>query len=114
MKIVSFMYNTGMKKENVQISNKEELIKVMQKNHIVFAAVFGSRAKGMAKPDSDYDFLVEFDPKAHITYFDLYDIEENIKQHLSSPIDLITTKGTNKRLHEEIDKTMVVLYDKRK
>lgn len=98
----------------VDIPNKEELINVMRQNHIIFAAIFGSRAKGTAQPNSDYDFLVEFDPDAHITYFDLFDIEENIKQHLGSPIDLITTRGTNKRLHEEINKTMVVLYDKRK
>ena len=96
---------------DVDIPNKEELIRVMRKNHIVFAAIFGSRAKGTAKPGSDYDFLVEFDPKAHVGYFKLFDIERNIEQHLGSEIDLITTKGTNKRLHEEINKTMVVLYD---
>lgn len=98
----------------VEISNKEGLIKILRQNHIIFAAIFGSRAKGTARPNSDYDFLVEFDPKQRVGYFKFFDIERNIKNYLGLPVDIITTKGTNKRLHEEIDKTKVVLYDERK
>lgn len=99
--------------KTLDIPRKKELIDVMRQNHIIFAAIFGSRATGTSRLDSDYDFLVEFDPKARIGYFKLFDIERNIQNFLNSPVDLITTKGTNKRLHEEIDKTKVVLYDER-
>lgn len=97
----------------VDIPNKEELIRVMRQNHIVFAAIFGSRAKGIAHPDSDYDLLVEFDPKEEVGFFKFFDIERQIKKTLNAKVDLITTKGTNKRLHEEINRTMVTLYDQR-
>ena len=99
--------------KNVNIPNKEEFIRLLRKNHIIYAAVFGSRARGEARSESDYDFLVEFDPDAHIGYFKFFDIEKNISNYLKSPVDLITTKGTNKRLHAEIDKTKVILYDQR-
>jgi len=97
----------------VEIPNREELIAVLRQNHIVFAAVFGSRAKGTSRPDSDYDLMVEFKPEAHIGYFKFFQIEKNIKEYLKFPVDLITTRGTNKRLHDEIDRTKVVLYDER-
>ena len=99
--------------KTVDIPNEKEFIKLLRQNHIVFAAVFGSRAKGKTRPESDYDFLVEFDPDARVGYFKFFDIEKNIADYLKSPVDLITTKGTNKRLHNEIDKTKVVLYDQR-
>jgi len=99
--------------ETLDIPNKEKLIGVLRQNHIIFAAIFGSRAKGTSRPESDYDFLVEFDPEARVGYFKLFEIERNIQNYLMSPIDLITTRGTNKRLHAEIDKTKVVLYDER-
>lgn len=99
--------------DKIDIPNKEELIKVLRRNHIVYAAIFGSRAKGTVRPDSDYDLLVEFDPEAHVGYFKFLDIQRNIENHLKSSVDLIGTHGTNKRLHEEIDKTKVDLYDER-
>lgn len=98
----------------IDIPKKEELIKVLRQNHIIFAALFGSRAKGTAHSGSDYDFLVEFDPKEKVGYFKYFEIERNIKNYLGVSVDIITTKGTNKRLHKEIDKTKVVLYDERK
>lgn len=101
--------------ETIDIPNKEKLIKVMRKNHIIFAAVFGSRAQGTANPDSDYDLLVEFDPREKIGYFKFFDIEENIKKTLSAPVDLVTVYGLGrKRFKQEVLKTMKVLYDSRK
>lgn len=100
-------------KQNITL-DKGKLIKVLRRNHIIFAALFGSRAKGTAKKTSDYDFLVEFNPKANIGYLKFFDIEKDIEKTLKSPVDIVTTKGTNKRLHNEINKTMVVLYDQRK
>jgi predicted nucleotidyltransferase len=35
------------------------------------AALFGSRARGDQLPESDTDILIEFDPAARITVFDL-------------------------------------------
>ena len=98
----------------IAIPNKEELIKVLRQNHIIFAAIFGSRAKGTAHSDSDYDFLVEFSPEQKVGFFKYFEIERNIKNYLGLPVDIITTRGTNRRLHREIDKTKVVLYDERK
>lgn len=98
----------------IDIPEKENLIEILRRNNVIFAAIFGSRAKGLANSKSDYDILVEFDPSARVGYFKFFEIERNISNYLQAPVHLITTKGTNKRLHNEINKTMVVLYDQRK
>lgn len=41
----------------------EQIIPVLRSNQVVYAALFGSRAKNMAAPQSDYDILIEFSPK---------------------------------------------------
>ena len=70
--------------KTIDIPQKEELIKVLRQNNVIFAAIFGSRAKGGASQQSDYDLLVEFDPRAHVGYFKFFEIERNIANFLKS------------------------------
>lgn len=93
---------------------REQLINTLRRNHIAFAAVFGSRVKGLAKSDSDYDFLVEFNPTTKPTLYDIVEVKDNLEQILRSPVDVITTGGLNHRLKDEILSSMQVLYDERK
>jgi uncharacterized protein len=42
----------------------------LRERGVVHAALFGSRARGDQRPESDTDILVEFDPAARVTMFD--------------------------------------------
>lgn len=95
------------------IPNRNRLINVMRQNHIQFAALFGSRAKNTAKEGSDYDILVEFSPNARIGLFKYQEIEEKIAQTLGQNVDLITVKGIDKHIKNEVFKTMKVIYGRR-
>jgi predicted nucleotidyltransferase len=54
----------------------EELAGFCQRHRIRRLALFGSVLKGTARPDSDIDLLVEFEPEAKPTLLDLAAMEE--------------------------------------
>lgn len=51
----------------------DELEKLCKQYHVIKLEVFGSRARGEAKPDSDVDLLVTFEPEVDLglSYFGL-------------------------------------------
>ncbi|HLC44085.1 MAG TPA: nucleotidyltransferase domain-containing protein [Patescibacteria group bacterium] len=100
--------------EKVKIPNQNKVIEILQQNQIEFAAFFGSRAKGVATKNSDYDILVEFSPRASIGIFEVSGIIEKIEHEVGNKVELVTKKYLHPLLKEEILKTMRVLYDNRK
>ena len=92
---------------------QDQLIDSLKRKNVAFAALFGSRAKGMEKSDSDYDFLIEFQPEARYTLFDIVDVKDDLQEILHSPVDVITTAALNPRLKDEILGSLQVLYDER-
>lgn len=51
-------------------------------------AVFGSVARGEERPDSDFDFLVEFEPGSSL--FDLVRLQDDLRKLLGRPVDVIS------------------------
>lgn len=85
----------------------------MLRNQIEFAALFGSRAKGTAKKDSDYDILIEFSPHARVGLFKYQEIEDNISSAIGGKVDLVTVGGIDKYIKDDVFNTMKVIYDHR-
>ena len=50
--------------------------------------VFGSRARGDNRPDSDLDVLVTFRPEAQVSLFTLVELEDLLADRLGVKIDL--------------------------
>jgi uncharacterized protein len=57
------------------------------------AAVFGSRARGDNRPDSDIDIMVEFDPAAHVTVFNYAGLKDYIANLFDDPVDVVSREG---------------------
>jgi hypothetical protein len=55
--------------------SEAELAPICRRHRIRKLSLFGSRLKGTARPDSDVDLLVEFEPDAGTTLFDMARIE---------------------------------------
>jgi len=89
---------------------KAKVSPVFRKYGVIRADLFGSRATGKAKPDSDYDLLVEFSPDAKIGLFKLQSLEEQLKLTLGGKIDLATPKALNKHIREDVIRTTKVIY----
>lgn len=99
--------------KTIDFPKKDELVRTLRENHVVFAALFGSRAKGTARPDSDYDILVEFNPSFPVPYSKFFHAKEMTKKVLDSDIDFLTMKSVSKFMRNEVISTMRVIYDDR-
>ena len=65
--------------------DREEIIARLRENEaalrkrgIAHAALFGSRARGDQRPESDTDIMIEFDPAARVTIFDYAGLKDYI------------------------------------
>lgn len=63
-------------------------------------SVFGSVARGEDRPDSDIDFLVEFEPNASL--LDLIGLQQEIESLLGRRADVVTPDGVSPLLKERI------------
>lgn len=69
--------------------NREQIEAFCQKWKIIEFSFFGSVLRDDFGPDSDVDVLVVFDPKAHITFFDLMDAEAELSKIIGRKVDFI-------------------------
>ena len=81
----------------------EALATVCRRHRIRKLSLFGSRLKGTARPDSDVDLLVEFQPDARPTYFDLAEIEIELAALMGGQkVDLRTPAELSRYFRDEV------------
>jgi predicted nucleotidyltransferase len=60
---------------------------------VTHAALFGSRARGDARPDSDTDIMIEIDPESHIGVWGYAGLKEYIASLFDGPVDVVNREG---------------------
>ena len=76
-----------------------------------YIALFGSRARGDAKRDSDFDFLVRFErPKSLLKVIHM---ERQLSRMLKRKVDLVTEGALNPLLKNSVLEDAKVLYEKK-
>lgn len=70
-------------------------------------AVFGSVARGQARPDSDVDLLVDAPPGAAIK--ELLALRDTFQEILGRPVDLVTYGGLKAGIDDDIQREAVLL-----
>jgi len=80
--------------------NREEIIARLRENEaalrkrgVAHAALFGSRARGDQRSESDTDIMIEFDPAARITVFDYAGLKDYIADLFDGQVDVVNRDG---------------------
>ena len=75
-------------------------------------ALFGSRARGDAREDSDYDFLITNGQIRSL--FTLAAFLTDLENALHSPVDLITDTSSDQDFLKLIQKDKEVIYERKR
>lgn len=81
-------YVAGMDREQV-IACLKAHERELRAAGIVQLSLFGSVARGEAKPGSDLDLAVRLDPQARIDLFKFYGLAERLEGMLGNKVDLL-------------------------
>jgi predicted nucleotidyltransferase len=79
----------------------EDAIRYLRKRGVKNIAVFGSRRRGDAKPDSDLDLLVDF-PEG-TTLFDHVGMEMELSKLLGVKVELVSRGAVSPYMRERIE-----------
>ncbi|MGD0814464.1 MAG: nucleotidyltransferase family protein [Verrucomicrobiota bacterium] len=80
-----------------------------QRHHIRKLAVFGSALHGDARPDSDLDVLVEFEPN-HVPGLAFFAMEQELSDMLGRKVDLNTPQFLSPYFRERVIEEAEVQY----
>lgn len=90
------------------------LAELCRRHHIRRLALFGSTLRGTAKPDSDVDLLVEFEPAAKPSLLTMARIEIELSPLLGGrKVDLRTAQDLSRYFRDDVVATAEVQYEAR-
>lgn len=80
--------------------NRQEIIARLRENEaplrargVAHATLFGSRARGDDRPDSDTDIMVELDPGAHLGVWGYAGLKDYIATLFDGPVDVVNREA---------------------
>lgn len=82
-----------------------------QRHHILRLSIFGSALRDDFGPDSDVDFLVEFEPGQTPGLIRLAGMELELSQMIQRKADLRTPNDLSRYFRDEVLQNAVLQYD---
>ncbi len=103
-------------KQNIQesVTIPYDKIDILCRTHSVQKlSLFGSILRDDFRPDSDIDVLIEFEPNAEVTLFDMGGVQFELSELFAREIDLKTPDFLSRYFRERILSEARVIYERR-
>jgi len=84
---------------------QEKVTDAMRRRGVVRASIFGSVARGEGGPDSDVDFLVEFEKGRSLV--DLSGLRLDLREILGCDVDVATPRSLHPKIRDAVLKELV-------
>jgi uncharacterized protein len=81
-------------------AHRQTILELATRHGARHVRVFGSIARGDARPNSDIDLLVEMEPGR--TLLDLIALEQHLEELLGRPVEVLTDGGLSPYLQERM------------
>jgi predicted nucleotidyltransferase len=93
--------------------SEEQLARFCRKQHIRRLSLFGSTLAGTARPDSDIDLLVEFEPDCESALLGLASMEAELGALLGgNKVDLRTPQDLSRHFRDQVLRTAEVQFER--
>ena len=86
-----------------------QLAEFCRKHHILRMSVFGSVLTDDFQPDSDVDFLVEFEPD-HVVGWDIVPICDELERLVGREVDVVNPKYLKRRIRKNVLESAQLVY----
>jgi uncharacterized protein len=78
------------------------LEKPLRERGLAALALFGSTARGTARPDSDVDVLIDVSPHVRFSLVDLVSVQDFLEDKLGRKVDVVTREGLDPAIRERV------------
>ena len=85
---------------------------IFKRYGVRYAGVFGSRAKGFQRRDSDLDILVNLGQP--MGFFKFLKLEEELSKNFDLDVDLVTEKSLSPYFKDEVLNGLDLIYEERR
>jgi len=89
------------------VKHRQQILDLVAEHHASNVRIFGSVARGEARPDSDIDILVDFGPNTGL--FSIVALQESLSKLLHFPIDLGDPKSLKPHVQPSVAKDQLSL-----
>ncbi len=92
------------------IAKLREIEPAIKAQGVTRLAVFGSRARGDARPDSDLDILIDATSRGEAPPFDLFNVQHMIEDATGVPTQISMREMLKPRMAERIADDLVEVF----
>jgi len=89
-----------------RLKEHEAELKALGVDHLY---LFGSTARGEARPDSDVDLFFDHE-KGRLGVYELIDVKERTASILGHPVDIMTRASLHPALRQRIERSAVFVF----